>query len=245
MSTYSATGVLVRLGNNYGFYVHVDEDMTVKTPALRRNASMAYSNVIGSCYNTPTVMDTVANIFDYDPNIRPTKLKGLRSYTKAKVTGQHHTHLRPQDVLNAAKKSSQRDYYYVMCIVELLADAAISVESTVSTIMLYVLMASDTSRELFMDSRAIWVGTNGEENLASRLKLVSSQIKSIHTSDLEPLTEFFELLVLMNRGIGNVDWHAERENRTNPNTVDVDQKELTGSSEKCLRIPRNPMNILA
>lgn len=224
--TYAANVTALRFSDTYALYVQTDTNMTILSPAARRQASATYSQVAGFCYNTPTVMDSLANILDVDRNIRPKHFKGLRLYTRSKVTAQHHTHLRPDELVEAAAKVSPRRKYYLMCVVELLANLQVDLEAAVATILAYVLTLSEKFVPIFLDSRAIWVGEPGPDALTARLKASSGQIKSIHTADYEPLTELFELAVLMNRGVGHVSWQAEKDHRLNPDVAVVDQARL-------------------
>ena len=224
--TYAANVTALRFGQDYGLYVQVDANMTIMSPAARRQASATYSQVEGFCYNTPTVMDTLVNILDVDMSYRPKHFKGLRLYERSKVTAQHHTHLRPAEILEAAEKVSSRRRYYIMCVIERLAACDVNIEAAVATIMAYVLTLDEKFILLFLDSRTIWDGCKGPDELTNRLKLASGQIKSVHTADYEPLTELFELAVLMNRGVGHVSWSAERQHREEPDTAKVDQTKL-------------------
>lgn len=224
--TYACVVTALRFGRDYGLYVQVEANMTMLSPAARRQASATYSQVEGFCFNTPTVMDTLANILDVDRSIRPKHFKGLRTYQRSKVTAQHHTHLRPDEVLDAATRVSPRRRYYLLCVVELLAACDVVIEAAVATIMTYVLTLNEKFVPLFLDSRTIWRGSPGPEALTARLKKASSQIKSVHTADYEPLTELFELAVLMNRGVGHVSWRTEREHREMPDVAKVDQRRL-------------------
>nr|ATL63194.1 gag-pol fusion protein [Saccharomyces uvarum virus L-A-10560] len=224
--TYATNVTAIRFSDMYGLYVQAEANMTILSPAARRQASATYSQVAGFCYNTPTVMDTLVNILDVDRNIRPKHFKGLRQYERSKVTAQHHTHLRPDEVLKAAEQVSPRRKYYLLCVVELLATCEVTIEAAVATIMAFVLTLDEKFVTLFLDSRFIWSGPKGPDALTGRLKQASAQIKSVHTADYEPLTELFELAVLMNRGVGHVSWKTEREHREHPDVANVDQTKL-------------------
>lgn len=230
---YAARGVLVSLGGGLtGFYVDANESMVYASSAAKRLASAAYSRVSGFVWNTPTVYDTLQNIFGADKDARPKKFGKMPVYERSKISAEHHTHLRPEEVLRAAEKTSSMRTYYVRVIIERLREAQVYLEATVATFMTYVLTADSTFAELLMDSTVIWDGVTGLDELTQRLKAVTGQVKSVNTSDYEPLTQLFELMVLVNRGTGEVDWRKERENRTVPDLATVDDGEVYVSARK-------------
>lgn len=230
---YSAKGVLARLSPEYyGFYVDSAESVVYSGSVAKRLASVAYSQVSKFVWNTPTVMDTLQNLFQSDKLTRPRKFAPPPEYVRSKISSEHHTHLRPSEVLAAARETSNIRYYYARVMVERLRAAQVDIEATVSTFLVYSITASSELIELVLDSKELWEGTKGLEALAAKLKEVSGQIKSINTSDYEPLTELFEMLVLVNRGVGEVNWHKERANRTEPNLVNIPVSKAYVSARK-------------
>lgn len=232
-NNYAVKGVLVLTEEKMGlFYVSSETPIAYGSPVLQRAASAAYSRVNGYVWNTPTVYDTLNNIMKFDCHSRPKKFGALPEYVRAKISSEHHTHLRPNEILEAASNTSQMRVYYVRAMVERLRAANVYEEATVSTFLAYVLTADDLFAQFILDSCTLWSGVNGVEELNKRLKLVSGQIKSINTSTYEPLTQMFELTVLVNRGVGSVDWAAERDHRVNPNTANVKPGDVYVSARK-------------
>ena len=54
-TTYATRGLLVRLNGVYALYAHIETPATSLSVGFQRQASIAYSQVNGACYNTPTV----------------------------------------------------------------------------------------------------------------------------------------------------------------------------------------------
>nr|QIP68065.1 RNA-dependent RNA polymerase [Erysiphales associated totivirus 12] len=69
-------------------------------------------------------------------------------------------------------------------------------------------------------------GNTPETWAATTKKGFSSKCKALQNTVPIDLTPFFELEVLVNRGIGELDWEAERMNRTSPNCVNLDAADI-------------------
>ncbi|KAG2734163.1 hypothetical protein G9P44_002169 [Scheffersomyces stipitis] len=222
----------------YGVYIKTDYDTNIMGPILKRNISMIYSIVDGIVFNESDIKWFLERVFDVDPKIRPVSFCDSYTYVRSKVTAQHHTHLRPAEVLSAAEEVSEERFHFAKCIQKLLYDSGINVESTVASFMVYIISLSSYWVPLILDSAELWKNCSGEDDLLSRLKKVSSHLKAAHSVQLQPLTELFELPVLMNRGIGSVDWSAERRNRTYPNCTNVSPEEVYNSAFKIFELSR-------
>lgn len=220
--SYTARALIVPWGKWSLVYVAVDSAITGTTPAYKRHISVAYSQVENYVYNTPTINDTLCELFQPDSTARPKKFPPMPEYDRSKITATHHTHLRPSEVIEAAKRVSNIRYYYCRVMVERLRQANITYEATVSTFLTYVLGCAGHIAELLIDSNYVWNGCNNITELHDRLKAVSGQIKSLNASGYEDLTELFEMNVLVNRGVGSVNWCNEKRNRVQPNVANVD-----------------------
>ena len=71
-------------------------------PVLKRNISMMYSMVDDVVFNERDISWFLQKVFNVNKGIRPTEFLDTYIYERSKVTGQHHTHLRPKEVLAAA-----------------------------------------------------------------------------------------------------------------------------------------------
>lgn len=224
---YAVQGVIVSIDPDYfGLYVDVDQSVVYLSPQAKRLASVAYSQVANYVWNTSTVLDTLQNLFAADPETRPKGLSKLPRYEKHKISSEHHTHLRPAEVVAASEDAGGSRTHIIMQMAERLFHSGIVHEATASTFLTYALTAEKQFVRFLLDSTILWQGAKGPDALVTRLKEVSGQIKSINTSSYEPLVELFELVVLVNRGVGLVDWQKERANRTRPDVVEVDSKEV-------------------
>lgn len=214
-------GIAVRYGDVTGFYHHIDDNVSIINPVLKRNLSMIYSMASGIHFNSNSITPYLEKVFDVDYSDKVNKFRKMPHYERSKVTAQHHTHLRPDEVMEAAQRVSVQRTIYCMIAVERLRTANIKTEAVVATFLTYVLTASERFVKLILYSKRLWKVRN-EDALNGALKACAAQLKSAHSKDADSLTELFELPVLMNRGIGSVDWVKERDHRVNPDVVNVD-----------------------
>lgn len=86
-------------------------------------------------------------------------------------------------------------------------------EATFTTMAVYLMLMPDEHYHI-MKSSALWTDHLSPSEWAKRAKAISVRLKSIQHTVTIDCTPWFELDVLLNRGIGTVDWERERENRT-------------------------------
>jgi hypothetical protein len=68
--------------------------------------------------------------------------------------------------------------------------------------------------------------------VSSALKALCVPLKAMQQAQLMNLSELFELNVLNNRGMGQVDWDKERTNRTKLDVIDVESKDVYDSARR-------------
>jgi hypothetical protein len=138
------------------------------------------------------------------------------SWAKSKVTGEHHTWFRPAEVIEASTKSRER---LVAAMLTRLLNFS-ETEAFVSGMLLWASLADERLVELVCGSEILWSSAAIDDWLKVAKKL-AGPLKTHHRYTDLPLEQLFEFFVLANRGIGEVDWHAEKTHRVNPNVVNV------------------------
>nr|AWX94599.1 putative RNA-dependent RNA polymerase [Panax notoginseng virus B] len=191
---------------------------------VRRAMSVAYSQVDQYDYSDWQLFRFLRRVFDVDRKLITHARTGSGpvegEFPRAAITGEHHTHFRPEEVWEVAKiyKAKLRAMSVVYRNLKKIEGIT---EAVVSTMFLYVLFARPQIAYLFACSRRIWASKDVGQ-LANVLKEISTPLKSVQNYELSDVTQLFELQCLVNRGIGEVDWNKERRNRECPNVVKVD-----------------------
>ncbi|ADQ54106.1 RNA polymerase [Tuber aestivum virus 1] len=230
---------LFRLDDVYGCYMRTDAYTPCLGPVTKRLMSQVYSLVNSVCFNSCDISDylslTLGSTLQM-PKIEWPVKHGI--YERSKITATHHTHLRPQELEAVAEGMGGRTkFVYAVCLQRLLSIGVVT-EAVYSSFLAYIIGVEYNFALLLLRSTTVWSGTRGEEQLLSKLKSFASAIKASHSAKYQPLTQLFELTVLLNRGIGSVDWAGEKENRVNPNTVDLDPADVYKSSMTIFRKAR-------
>lgn len=204
-------------------YVHTTMDARLMSPQVRRNISAMYSNIDDFDFSDPDGTRYLRRAFDVDRGLiihaRNIEVPKPNEFDRAKVTAEHHTHYRPEEIWEAAQ-SNKKKLRAMLLIVKHLRGVAGITEAAVSTFMAYVMFCRPQVAYLLATSRRVWAAQNVEE-LAQILKEISTPFKSVHNRDVLDMTELFEMACLVNRGIGKIDWDSERQHRLRPDVVKV------------------------
>jgi hypothetical protein len=136
---------------------------------------------------------------------------GYGPWARGKVTADHHTWYRPDEVMTIAPKDRLID----ICVALQALAGFKETEAFAAGVLLWVSTA-DLSLVREVLSRAdLWKN----KDLKTWIKVAkgfSDPLKTHHHLTSAPLEQVFELQVLANRGIGEVDWEQEREHRVDP-----------------------------
>ncbi|QJW70331.1 RNA-dependent RNA polymerase [Erysiphe necator associated totivirus 4] len=138
----------------------------------------------------------------------------LNKLPVSKVTAHHHIHFTPIEVLRALENSDVRD---ILSMVSLPDDAS---QAMGAAVVMWFGSLSRTER-LKVHNMGVFKSSTCKEYVKV-CKLISTEMKSVQNLKNEDLRKFFEMDVLTNRGIGEVDWQAEYEHRTAASTVKLD-----------------------
>jgi len=173
-------------------------------------------------------------------NVPLTRLATLKSWFDGsteppvcKVSSRHLRHVTIKELRSIGLDVFRRDVPFVLPLLESLAKLDLH-ESFLAGLLVWAKALPVQHREIIKDS-LIWQWryksvadffSQVKNQFSGRLKAVQNLV------DLD-LTPFFELEVLVNRGLGEVDWNSEVKNRTEPNTVSFTREMIF---ERALRL---------
>jgi len=144
-------------------------------------------------------------------------------FDRAKVTGEHHTHIRPEEVWDAFKADVNRVYIMSVLLSKLRRVSGVT-EAFVATALLYVASIKLPIAMQVATSSWLWIGDL--DAVMQNLKQASTPMKALQNALYVDLTDLFELQTLVNRGVGSIDWEAERRHRVNPDVIVADPREV-------------------
>jgi len=135
-----------RLGDVRLYYLDVNTNVDTLPPEIRQAVSAAYSQVDGYDFTKnnkaqmirrlfATVPRTVSEIKHVEPGI----------FDRAAVSGEHHTHLRPEEIWDIARRDPSRRELFAAMIENLKAMKGVT-EAFASSALLYVVVAGLTRR---------------------------------------------------------------------------------------------------
>nr|UVG55924.1 putative RNA-dependent RNA polymerase [Poaceae Liege totivirus 2] len=132
----------------------------------------------------------------------------MHSLPKSKVTANHHIHFLVDEVVEAL--GPDRDYAKKLVKVPYDANASMA-----AGVMLWFGSLDKEQQAEILRSNIFAISTVSE--FVKATKSLSAEAKSLQNIVKDDLRAYFELDVLVNRGVGTVDWQQEYENRTTPN----------------------------
>lgn len=209
-------------------YLRVDAESATLPPLIKRAVSGMYSMVDGYDFSDPDTtqylrraFDTDAGVLKHAPAVKP-PYEG--EFPRSKITAEHHTHFRPEEVWEAMLVQGDQARP-VQIILDRLRKIEGVTEAVVATFMLYAMTARYQVAAILATSRVVWSATNVGE-LADVLKRLATPLKSMHNPDVCDLTQMFELQCLVNRGVGGINWDTEYLNRVRPNVIEVNRTDV-------------------
>ncbi|ABU55399.1 RNA-dependent RNA polymerase [Black raspberry virus F] len=216
-------GFMARCEDIWVYYVKTSTPAISLPPVVKRTMSAMYSGVEDYDFSDfrghrflRRKFGVVREEIIHAKNIKPPQ-KG--EFEKSKITGEHHTHYTPDEVWEIAVQTNTMRRALLL-VVDKLREISGVTEAIVSTFMAYIMFAKPQVAYLLATSANIWRAKD-VNTLAEKLKEISTPLKSMHRHDVLDMTQLFELQVLVNRGIGKVDWVNERKHRQKPDTVKV------------------------
>jgi len=204
-------------------YIRTEAPATILPPIVKRTMSAMYSAVDNYHFHDNDSTAYIKHVLDVDraaithfrdvPDPRPGEFK------RDKITEEHHTHYRPEELWKIAETLKTTKLAAKVVLAQLRKIEGVT-ESVVATFLAFMISARPQVAYMMACSRHLWAATDVCD-LADRLKKVSTPMKSMHNYAICDLTELFELQVLVNRGIGEIDWCSEQSHRTAPDVIDV------------------------
>ncbi|UUY86183.1 RNA dependent RNA polymerase [Loquat associated totivirus 1] len=151
-------------------------------------------------------------------------------FERSSVSTEHHTHYRPEEIWEVAEKFNVKKRCVGLVLKEMRRMRGIT-EAAVATCMMYALLARPQVAYIFCTSRRLWECESLDE-LAGRLKELATPLKSMHNKEILDLTEMFEMMCLVNRGVGSINWQKEKEHRIKPDAIKVKKQDVYQEAKK-------------
>lgn len=204
-------------------YVKTNQLAAHQPAYVRRTISAMYSLVDGYDFNDWDGTRFLRRLFKVDRSIivnaalRKKPVAG--EFVANKISAEHHTHFRPEEVWEVIEQHKTPKVAASIVLDNLRRIEGVT-EAVVSTFLLYMLYCRPQLAYLLSCSTALWevrdVGA-----LVSVLKEVSTPLKSVHNRDVCDYSQLFELTALINRGVGQIDWEAEKQHRILPDVIEI------------------------
>nr|QED42935.1 putative RdRp [Phakopsora totivirus E] len=149
-------------------------------------------------------------------------LKGEIVIPDTKVSSLHLRHITWVELRELGYDSLHERCWFVFPLVEHMYKVGTNM-ALITGLLIWAYVLPDEVR-LWASHMDIWYWKfTGVDDFIKTIKTkFSLRLKALQNLLPVDLTPFFELEVLANRGMGSVDWDAEKENRVNPNLADFD-----------------------
>lgn len=182
------------------------------------NCSYAFSRLAAVDLNQPTAIYNATSVLT--PSLL--EVPAMKTDLSAtKITAAHHLHYNVEEALHAVSGSISRDAVGAVAKASHIEGAH---QAFISGLLLWAASVSDPIARAYLRSTVFDVGTLTE--WVNETKAFTVRLKPMQTHLGYNLHHLFELEVLANRGVGTVDWEAEREHRISPNVAKVDANEV-------------------
>uniref|UniRef100_A0A2V0RCB6 RdRp n=1 Tax=viral metagenome TaxID=1070528 RepID=A0A2V0RCB6_9ZZZZ len=214
-------GYILKLGRASYMYMSTKDIITGSPYVKSTIASYAVVGMTDYYYNDPTNIKNLELHFGTsNSHNSPSKrdIEHLISLPTSKITGEHHTHYNVAEMLLAFKG---QHHDKVTTAISKMTNATQAFAS--GTLGWYWSLPVDL--KAIVREADMWNETTVED-WAKKAKYASRFCKAMQNcieADLRPL---FEIDVLSNRGIGEINWVAEKEHRVKPDTVNVTYEEV-------------------
>jgi len=144
----------------------------------------------------------------------------------------HHTHLIPSECFEVARKTGRVCDAWALCA--LFKDIEGATQASLAT---WIAWATTAPPKMVRNVLAHLVSIKWSEvaQLTKYLKQVTVRAKQLQHSGRESFTPMFELEVLVNRGIGSVDWDGEQVNRTQLRAIEIPENIVFDEAVQILR----------
>jgi hypothetical protein len=209
-------GYCLKLGKVSYLYMSTNDTITGAPYVKAAIASYAVVNLTQYYYNDPTSLANVRLHFGTSNKHKmptATHVKRLIDLPTSKITGDHHTHYMVSEVLAAFSDKGHDE------VTTAIAKMTNATQAFAAGVLAWYWSLTPLLRECVRYAD-MWNASNVED-WAKAAKHASRFFKAMQNCIEHDLRSLFEIDVLANRGIGEVDWGAERDHRTNPEVVNV------------------------
>jgi len=161
-----------------------------------------------------------------------------------KVSASHLRHMSIYELRQFGFEYFRKNVEFALPLLDKIAAYGIR-ESFLVGVLIWCCTLSKVNRQL-MHKSGIWLwDITSETDFYTRIKKDFSQrLKAVQNLLEIDMTQFFEMEVLVNRGVGSVDWEAERLHRVRPNTCNINAgiiyKEATNLFQRLLSLNSKP-----
>nr|WGM49139.1 RNA-dependent RNA polymerase [Umbelopsis dimorpha virus 1b] len=218
--------VLVKNSMTYIYY-KVDQLLAPMTRNILGILSRHFMDDFTGYYNDICSLD---NVFLGCDKAKPQArhiIENLTSLPKAKISAEHHIHFTAQEVWQALDDQQRSQ-----------AKSALRITKEATTtmmggVMLWLAMLPADIYERFILTDILDQDTMVDfAKKAKRLSVIAKSYQNIVEPDLRTI---FEIDVLVNRDVGQVDWAGEKQNRVKPNTVNINKTKVYEEAMKLFK----------
>ncbi|UHK03129.1 MAG: RNA-dependent RNA polymerase [Sanya totivirus 5] len=204
-------------------YVSVRTPTSTLPSMIKKSMSAHFSTLDNFCFGDFSGTAYLYNAFRPDRTLLARLPNNLQvceeDFPRAKVSGEHHTHYRVAEIATVFRREARMNKICALLYERLRLVEGVTY-ATVCGFMLYLLYCRPQIAYIIALSNVIWEAKNYEE-LDSILNALSAPLKSLQSDYGVDLTQMFELQVLINRGVGKVDWDKEIQERVRPDVINL------------------------
>ncbi|BAT62482.1 RNA dependent RNA polymerase [Red clover powdery mildew-associated totivirus 3] len=235
--------VHIKVGQLNCLYLKIDQCCVTTHPALNIILSRHYSQLYESVdFVNPMSDSMLFRKRGINAEDGPEPVRGLLAMSKlphSAITQQHHLHF---NITEACQTIDRNRLSYLLEVLSVPSDAT---QAFASGLFMWGALVGDAMFERVRESGLF--GSRSSAQFAAIAKQISVEAKSLQNLHTEDYRSIFELDVLVNRGVGKVDWEKEQENRQHPKVATVDACEVRRTAylvfRKALEQGRRPVSM--
>lgn len=160
--------------------------------------------------------------------------KGEREVCDLKVSARHLKHFTKHEVRKLGLSFFTR-VDYLFPFLSSMIDKGMH-ESMLVGLLIWANLLPNQAHEWSRRSGIWWWKYKSVDDFSNRVKkYFSLRLKAVQNIIEMDLAPFFELEVLVNRGIGKVDWKQERKNRTEPVLAEFEEQDIYNTTVELFR----------
>nr|UVG55922.1 putative RNA-dependent RNA polymerase [Poaceae Liege totivirus 1] len=183
-----------------------------------------YNNVLEYCFHITT------KALKYTPRLEYSLVRAVLSkeiiLEVSKVSAKHLRHLTINEFSDISYTSIHNRLGATMVLLENLIAIRVH-ESFFVGVLTWLLMLPDDALSLISKSELVHCKYTDVEHFAKYVKNnFSLRLKALQNNVHIDLAPFFELEVLVNRGVGDINWEDEKDHRINTNATNISPEDI-------------------